>query len=304
MSVHRRLQPDLYSTHEHGDSAYDHSEGKAKASSLGAAVLVTLGFSAVELLAGLAANSLALVGSAGLMAAESTALLFALASGLWSRHGADEDHSFGHGRLEALAAFANGVAMAVLSLWVLAESLLRLFSPEPVAGGIVAAVSAAGLLVASGALIILFRSGKASGRSALLFSAVLAGPAAALASGFSSLLGGPVSADPGLALALVALLAVSIARIFRGSCRVLLDAVPDGVSYEAVGDAISAVPGILRVHDLHVWTMAPGHGAIQCHVLIRDPGSWPVVLDQVRITMKGEFGIDHIAVQPEWEDRE
>ena len=99
---HRQTEP--YSSHEAGDSIYDHSGEKVKTSVLGFAIALTLGFSAIELVAGWLGNSLALVGDAGHMVTDSMSLLFALVANIFSRHGADEDHSFGHGRLEALAA--------------------------------------------------------------------------------------------------------------------------------------------------------------------------------------------------------
>lgn len=83
----------------------------------------------------------------------------------------------------------------------------------------------------------------------------------------------------------------------------LLDSVPEGVNYFSVGRAIEAIPGVNRVHDLHVWTMSPGHGAIQCHVHIESPECWPKILDVLRRQLHEEFQIDHVTVQPEWDFR-
>ena len=84
---------------------------------------------------------------------------------------------------------------------------------------------------------------------------------------------------------------------------VLLDSVPEGVNYFSVGRTIEAIPGVNRVHDLHVWTMSPGHGAIQCHVHIESPECWPKILDVLRRQLHEEFQIDHVTVQPEWDFR-
>ena len=102
-----------YSDHDKGDSAYTHSAEQVKLSVLGLAVVLTLGFSAVELVGGYYANSLALIGDAGHMATDSASLLFALIANLISRKGVDADHSFGHGRIEVLAAFLNGLHFAL-----------------------------------------------------------------------------------------------------------------------------------------------------------------------------------------------
>jgi cobalt-zinc-cadmium efflux system protein len=89
-------------------------------------------------------------------------------------------------------------------------------------------------------------------------------------------------------------------EILRDASRVLLDGVPEGVDYEAVGRFVETIPGVVRVHDLHVWTMSPGHGAIQCHVGIESHECWPKILDALRTGLRREFGIDHVTVQPEW----
>ena len=136
---HRQTEP--YSSHEAGDSIYDHSGEKVKTSVLGFAIALTLGFSAIELVAGWLGNSLALVGDAGHMVTDSMSLLFALVANIFSRHGADEDHSFGHGRLEALAAFVNGIVMSGVIVWIVIEAGKRMMNPEPVSGGSVMMVA-------------------------------------------------------------------------------------------------------------------------------------------------------------------
>ena len=129
----------------------------------------------------------------------------------------------------------------------------------------------------------------------------LLGSVSAILAGFIVWMGGPTIVDPLLSIIVACLLIRATIGIFKESTRVLLDAVPEGVEYEAVGDAIAAVPGVMRVHDLHVWTMAPGHSAIQAHVHIPDPNHWPTVLDAIRHQMAEKFGIDHVSIQPEWD---
>ena len=97
--------PNQYAAHSHGDSSYNHSAEKVKLSVLGVAVALTLGFSLVELVGGYLSNSLALIGDAGHMATDAASLLFALIANIIARKGVDDDHSFGHGRIEVLAAF-------------------------------------------------------------------------------------------------------------------------------------------------------------------------------------------------------
>lgn len=300
-ALRRQVEP--YSSHEQGDSSYNHCSTKVKISVLGTAIALTLGFSAIELAAGLIGNSLALVGDAGHMVTDSMSLLFALIANIFSRKGADEDHSFGHGRLEALAAFVNGLLMAAVICWIFREAVGRILTPEPVSGGSVMLVAAIGLAVNLGVAWSLSRDRKNMNTRAALVHVLgdLLGSLAAITAGFIIWMGGPTIVDPLLSLFVAALLVKATYGVLRESTRVLLDAVPEGMEYEAVGDTIAAVPGVRAVHDLHVWTMAPGHAAVQAHVHVGSPAEWPCVLEGVRSALFKRFGIDHVTIQPEWD---
>ena len=298
----QRRQAEPYSSHCAGDSAYDHSAERVKGSVLGLAIALTLGFSVIELVAGLAGNSLALVGDAGHMVTDSMSLLFALIANIFSRKGADEDHSFGHGRLEALAAFVNGIVMAGVIVWIFIEAAGRIASPEPVSGGSVMLVAATGMVVNVGVAWSLSRDRKnVNTRAALVHVAGdLLGSVAAMLAGLVVWLGGPTIVDPILSFLVGALLVHATWGIFKDSTRVLLDAVPEGIDYEALGHAIVSVPGVQELHDLHVWTMAPGHAALQGHLRVERPEDWPAVLKAVREMLFKRYGIDHVTLQPEW----
>ena len=181
---HRQTEP--YSSHEAGDSNYDHSGEKVKTSVLGFAIALTLGFSAIELVAGWLGNSLALVGDAGHMVTDSMSLLFALVANIFSRHGADEDHSFGHGRLEALAAFVNGIVMSGVIVWIVIEAGKRMMNPEPVSGGSVMMVATIGLVVNIGVAWSLSRDKKNVNTRAALVHVMgdLLGSVSAILAGF------------------------------------------------------------------------------------------------------------------------
>ena len=190
---HRQTEP--YSSHEAGDSIYDHSGEKVKTSVLGFAIALTLGFSAIELVAGWLGNSLALVGDAGHMVTDSMSLLFALVANIFSRHGADEDHSFGHGRLEALAAFVNGIVMSGVIVWIVIEAGKRMMNPEPVSGGSVMMVATIGLVVNIGVAWSLSRDKKNVNTRAALVHVMgdLLGSVSAILAGFIVWMGGPTT---------------------------------------------------------------------------------------------------------------
>lgn len=293
-----------YSAHSRGDSAYNHSADEVKLSVLGVAVVLTLGFSAVELVGGWLSNSLALIGDAGHMATDAASLLFALIANFISRKGADADHSFGHGRIEVLAAFLNGLVMLGVVGWIFYEAVQRLSDPPAVAGGSVMTVAVIGLCINIGVAWSLSRDKKNLNTRAALLHVMgdMLGSVVAIAAGALIYFGGEkfALADPILSFAVCALVLHATWEVLKDSSAVLLDAVPEDVKYDEVGDALSTLPGVMRVHDLHVWTIAPGHGAVSAHLCMAPDADWGRVLTQARETIASRFGIDHLTLQPEW----
>lgn len=291
-----------FSSHGQGDSLYNHATRQVKTSVLGLAVLLTLGFSAVELIGGLLSNSLALIGDAGHMATDAASLLFALVANWLAREGADSHHSFGHARIEVLAAFINALVMFIVLGWICFEAVDRLTHPHDVSGGSVMLIATIGLLVNIGVALSLSRDEKNVNTRAALVHVLgdLLGSVAAIISGAVIYFGGPVEVDPILSLLICVLVAHAAWGVLKETVPVMLDAVPEGVKYEEVGEAIAAIPGVLSVHDLHVWVMSPGYSAITAHLRIDSHRSWPVILEEVRKNVKERFNIDHVALQPEW----
>lgn len=293
----------LFSSHGQGDSLYNHATRQVKTSVLGVAVLLTLGFSAVELIGGLLSNSLALIGDAGHMATDAASLLFALVANWLAREGADSHHSFGHARIEVLAAFINALIMFVVLGWICYEAIDRLTNPHDVSGGSVMLIATIGLFVNIAVALSLSRDKKNVNTRAALVHVLgdLLGSVAAIISGAVIYFGGPVEVDPILSLLICALVAHAAWGVLKETVPVMLDAVPEGVNFDDVGEAIAAIPGVISVHDLHVWVMSPGYSAITAHLHIDSHQSWPVILEEVRKNVKERFNIDHVALQPEWE---
>ena len=293
----------LFSSHGQGDSLYNHATRQVKTSVLGVAVLLTLGFSAVELIGGLLSNSLALIGDAGHMATDAASLLFALVANWLAREGADSHHSFGHARIEVLAAFINALIMFVVLGWICYEAIDRLTNPHDVSGGSVMLIATFGLFVNIAVALSLSRDKKNVNTRAALVHVLgdLLGSVAAIISGAVIYFGGPVEVDPILSLLICALVAHAAWGVLKETVPVMLDAVPEGVNFDDVGEAIASIPGVVSVHDLHVWVMRPGYSAITAHLHIDSHQSWPVILEEVRKNVKERFNIDHVALQPEWE---
>jgi len=300
--THRHSDDNHFAGHEHGDSAYTHQSRPHGARPLAIAVSLTLGYSLIELIGGLWSGSLALLADAGHMATDSAALLFALAANIIARKPVSDRHSFGLARVEVIAAFVNALAMLGVVGWIFYEAIDRLTSPVPVKGLGVFVIAGVGLLINIAVAWALSRDRENVNTRAALIHVMgdLLGSIAAIVAGLVIYFGGPLMADPLLSMFVAALILRSTFGVLRETTLVLLDSVPHGVDYKRVGLSLAQVPGIVSVHDLHVWAMVPGRSALSAHVLVDDIERWPVILHQVRYLMRRDFAIDHITLQPEW----
>lgn len=302
MSQIQKTKQQALSSHSHGDSELDHSAQKVKTSVLAVAVILTLGFSFAEFVGGFLSNSLALIGDAGHMLTDSASLLFALIANWLSRSGADDHHSFGHARIEVLAAFINALAMFVVIGWVFYEALDRFTNPPAVSGGSVILIASVGLCVNICVAWSLSRDRDNLNTRAALVHVLgdLLGSFAAIIAGTVIYFGGSTIIDPILSILIGCLVLHAAWGVLRDTIHILLDGVPQGMKYEDVGDAIAHVDGVEAVHDLHVWSMSPGQYSVTAHVTIDTYQHWPIILDEIRKTVKERFGIDHVTLQPEW----
>ncbi|GMV59330.1 MAG: cation transporter [Betaproteobacteria bacterium] len=294
--------PNHFGEHEHGDSAYTHQARPHGAQPLAIAVGLTLGYAFIELIGGLWSGSLALLADAGHMATDSAALLFALAANIIARRPVSDRHSFGLARVEVIAAFVNALAMLGVVAWIFYEAIDRLRSPVPVKGLGVFVIAGIGLLINVAVAWALSKDRDNVNTRAAFIHVLgdLLGSVAAIAAGLIIYFGGPLVADPLLSMFVAALILRSTFGVLRETTFVLLDSVPHGVDYRKVGLSLAQIPGVLSVHDLHVWSMVPGRSALSAHVLVDDIERWPVVLHQARFILRRDFKIDHITLQPEW----
>jgi cobalt-zinc-cadmium efflux system protein len=299
----KKTQPDARNLHAHraGDARHHHAiEGRNPRVLMGA-VALTLGFAGIEALAGILANSLALIADAGHMVTDSAALGLALFAQVLAHRPPSPKHSFGFGRSEALAAFVNGLAMLGVVGWILYEAAQRFVTPPPVQGGMVLIVAAVGLGINLLVAWLLSQDPKSINTRAALVHVMgdMLGSVAALVSGAVILLSGWMTIDPLLSVLVSMLILRSTFAVLRDSYHVLMEGVPHDIDYLQVGADIGAIAGVLSVHDLHVWEMAAGQPALIGHVEVRSIQEWPQVLASIKAMLLDKHGIDHVTLQPE-----
>jgi len=255
---------------------------------------------AAEVAFGIVSGSLALLADAGHMLTDAGALGFAvLAAALSARH-ARGRWTYGLGRLEIVSAQANGVTLGVVAVAVSAAAVYRLVSPPEVRGGVVAAVAAAGIVVNVAASAVLARASRESlnVRGAFLHvatdAAAFAGTAVA---GLLILWTGWDRFDPIASLLVAALMFWSSGSLLRESTRIFLEGAPRGLDPEAVGGALAAEPGVVQVHDLHVWEVTSGFPSLSAHVLVETGADCHAARRRLERLLEDRFGLTHTTLQ-------
>ena len=287
----------------HHGSGHSHI-GDATVSSLRIALLITAVFLVVEVVAGILANSIALLADAGHMLTDVAALGLALFVAWFSKQPSSPQKTYGYLRWEILAALVNGATLLLISAWILFEAVLRLRTPEPVGSGLMLVAAAAGLVANIVAAYVLAGTSKENLNTRGAYLHILGDLFAIIGTLIAALLiryTGWLIADP-LASILTTVLIMSGAwRLVRESVDVLLESTPAHIPMPAVRSQLEAIPGIESVHDVHVWAVTPAVVAMSAHCIVREPDQHQHVLEHIHYAMR-LFGIEHVTIQLERDD--
>jgi cobalt-zinc-cadmium efflux system protein len=279
---------------------HEHSHRARDRRSLAIALALISAFMVGEVAAALVAGSLALLADAGHMLTDAAALAGALVASRLAARPARGQWTFGLGRVEILAAQANGVTLLVVAALVVYTAVRRLVSPPAVHGGIVLAVALAGVAVNLAATLVLSRADRRSlnVRGAFLHVATdLAAFAGTALAGGLVLATGWSRFDPIAGLLVAALMARSSWSLLRESGRVFLEASPTGIDPDAVARALAEDEDVVEVHDLHVWTVTSGFPALAAHVLVSPDTDCHGARRRLQQLLDDRFGLHHSTLQ-------
>ncbi|MBK6751094.1 MAG: cation transporter [Acidobacteria bacterium] len=268
---------------------------------------MTFTYMIVEGIGGWLTNSLALIADAGHMLTDVAAMTLTLASFWFALRPATARKTFGYYRLEILAAFINGVALVLLSLWVVYEAFQRFRSPSAVNGSDLVLIAAGGLVVNVVAAYLLHADHKhdLNMRGAFLHVVGdLLGSVAAIIAGVLILVFGWLWADAVCSIAISLIIMYSAWRLVAESVNVLLEGTPRHIDLATVESTIRQIHGVGGVHDLHVWTISSGIEALSAHISHDDSVAHSDLLAAVRERLHESLGIDHLTIQMETMSRE
>ncbi len=285
--------------HEHGH--HHHAPGPdADRRWLALALAVIVVFMLLEVVAGAIAGSLALLSDAAHMLTDAAAIGVALWAAALATRPAAGRFTFGYGRAEILSAQANGATLLVLAGVIAVEAVRRLAAPPGVDGAVVLVVGIVGAAANVAAAAALARAQRQSlnvaGARAHVLTDLYASLAAAAAGGVI-LTTGFDRADAVASLLVAALMLRSGWGLLRAAGRVLLEAAPEGVDPDAVGAALAREPGVVEVHDLHVWEVTTGFPALAAHVLVAPGDDCHATRRRLQRMVGERFGLRHVTLQ-------
>ena len=268
------------------------------------ALALTVVILVIETVAGLVSHSLALLADAGHILTDVVALGLAWFAVVQARRPADARRTYGYHRVGILTAMANGVTLIIIVALIAVETVSRLRHPEPVAGGIVV-VSALVAIAVNGFIAFRLReSGDNLNIRAALLHVLgdLAASVGVVVAGLTVLLTGFLAADSIVALAIAALIAWGAFRLVQDTVNVLLEGTPAGIEIDEVRATLGGDREVESIHDLHVWSIAPGQVALSAHVVVAERLAASDVEHLVRRLEQDvctRFNIGHTTIQVE-----
>ncbi len=282
--------------HHHGHSA-DADRGR-----LTIALALILAFMAAEVVTGIVADSLALLSDAAHMLTDAAAIGFSLVAIRLAARPAEGSMTFGLKRVEILSAQANGITLLVLAAIIAIEAVRRLVEPPGVDGALVLVVALAGIVVNLAATAILARANRASLNIEGSFQHLLTDLYAFVGTAIAAtiiILTGFDRADAIASLLVAGLMLRSAIGLLRDSGRIFLEASPKGIDPGRIGRLMAAQPGVVEVHDLHVWEVTSEFPALSAHVTVEAEADCHRARLELAELIERQFGIHHTTLQVE-----
>jgi len=257
-----------------------------------------------ELVGGLLTGSLAVLADAGHLLSDVGSIVLALIAARLASLPASGQRTFGYQRSEVLAALVNGLLLVAVSAGIAWAAIGRLSDPPAIDGAGVLALGALGLAGNLAATWVLARGQREDinleGVLRHSFADAVGSLGVVLAGGFV-LLGGSDIVDPIVGLLIAALVLASSWRLIKEPFEVLMEAAPAGLDVDRIGAAICGEEGVRSVHDLHVWTVTAGFGALAAHVVVARDCDRDLVRRRLELILHEGFGIEHTTLQMEEE---
>jgi len=219
----------------------------------------------------------------------------------------DDRHTYGYHRLQVLAALANGATLLLIAVEIMREAYGRFRHPAPVSAGPMLVIAIVGLAVNLVVVFVLRKHDRDDLNTRSAFLHVLGDAVASIGvivAGLSILITGAVWLDPLVSVLIGLLILFGSGRVLKESVHVLAEGVPGGMTATGITNVLRRVSGVIEVHDLHVWTVAPGYVALSAHVVIDDQAFSRTagIMTALKESLLKDFNIRHTTIQFECGD--
>lgn len=286
----------------------EHSHGSAVSAAgrhrkpLFIAFVLTASYALVELVVGFSVNSLALISDAAHMGTDVVGLGMALAAVTLAARPATMQRTYGHYRLEVLAALANGILLFIVAGYVIFEALKRFSNPPAIPGLPLLLVASVGLAIN----LVSFRLLSAGSKESLNLKGAslevlgdLIGSVGVIVAAIILYTTGWAYADPIIGVGIGLFILPRTWKLVRQTLRILMEVAPPNVNLDELQEQLSELPGVEAVHDLHVWTITSGMESASGHVVVEDGADYRVVLHSVLKHLNEKHHIEHVTIQCE-----
>jgi cobalt-zinc-cadmium efflux system protein len=291
--------------HDHAPSGI---RGAGNRRLLAISLAITATVMVVQIVGAALSGSLALFADAAHMFTDAAALVIALVASTVATRPANDRRTFGYQRAEVFGALVNGIILIVLSAWVAYEGISRLLHPgeTEIAGGLMLIVAIVGLVANAIAMWLLSSAQRRSINVRGAYLEVLGdmiGSAAVIVAAIVVVTTGWDQADAIASLFIAAMIIPRAIGLLREVVSVLAESAPQGTHVQEIRDHILSTPGVVDVHDVHVWQLTRGAPVFTAHVVVDDrvlqDGEAPGILSQLQTCLSQHFDVEHSTFQLE-----
>jgi cobalt-zinc-cadmium efflux system protein len=291
---HKHVGPGHGHAHRHAPPSFD------RAFAIG--ILLNSAYIVVQVFFGFAAHSVALLADAAHNLGDVLGLGIAWAAMQLAQRMPTQTRTYGWGRGTILASLSNAVVLLLACGAITIEAVQRFFHPHQVAGEVVAWVAAIGIVI-NGATALMFLRGRQHDlniKGAFLHMASDAAVSAGVViAGLLIQITGLLWLDPAISLLVVAVIVAGTWGLLRDSVNLAMDAVPSGIALAEVERTLLALPGVVEVHDLHVWPLSTTETALTAHLIQSGTDDANALIDRAGGQIRERFGIRHSTFQVE-----
>lgn len=283
-----------HTDHHHHRHTVDIDQGNRKVFLIG--IGLNMAFVLVELVAGFAYNSMALLTDAGHNLSDVASLALSLVAFWMSKKKSSPVFTYGYKKTTVLAALVNAVVL-LIAIGILGyESFTRLFQPQKVSGQVIAWVAGAGLVINSVSAFLFFRQ-KHELNSKAAYLHLLADAVVSLGVVIAGIIISYTHLywiDPVIGLLIMMVILISTWTLLRDSFKMAIDAVPSGIELNEIKNVIARVPHVNSVHHVHVWPLSTTENALTAHVVIDERLSFE---EKLKVVQQIRHELEHHHIQ-------